>query len=174
MRAKRFNKLILVHVSVILLLLTSCASMKFEGKAVMTGRVSDPKGNPVPNYHIYAGIGMEAITDSGGIFVLRNASSGTYHIKGGGNGWCGTDMEFYFHDRKEIVCIQVRPLESLIEDLSVHLEAGDYSTARRVLKKSQRGNEKNPLYDCYEKLIRYCESGSPRAKKDFLASVEKI
>ncbi|MBQ7537404.1 MAG: carboxypeptidase regulatory-like domain-containing protein [Treponema sp.] len=174
MSAKRISKVILLFFMFLGLFLQSCASTKFDGRAVMTGRVSDPRGNPVPNYHISAGIGMEAITDAGGIFVFRNVSSGNYRLKGGGKGWCGTDMDFYFHDRKEIVCIQVSPLESLIEPLSRQLDSGDYDGAKKLLKKSRQENENNPLFDCYDCLIRYCESGSDKSKKKFLESLEKI
>ena len=152
----------------------SCASTKFEGKAVMTGRVSDPKGNPVPNYHISAGIGMEAITDSGGIFVFRNTPSGNYHLRGFGNGWRGTDTDFYFHDRKDIVCIQVWPLDSLTDEISAMLDEEKFEEANSLLKKSRRGNEKNPLYECYEDLIRWCETKSDKARKNLISSLGKL
>lgn len=156
------------------IMLFSCASTRFEGKAVMTGRVSDPKGNPVPNYHISAGIGMEALTDSGGVFVFRNTPSGNYHIKGYGKGWRGTDMSFYFHDRKEIVCIQVSPLDSLTDEISALLDEENFDEAESLLKKSKKGNEKNPLYECYQNLIRWCETKSEKARKNLLASLGKL
>ena len=155
-------------------MLLSCASTKFEGKAVMTGRVSDPKGNPVQNYHISAGIGMEAMTDSGGVFVFRNTPSGNYHLKGYGKGWRGTDMNFYFHDRKDIVCIQVSPLDSLTEEISEMLEEENYDAANSLLKQSRKGNEKNPLYECYQNLIRLCETKSEKARKNFFSSLGKL
>lgn len=167
----RVNKLFLIPLA---LLLVSCASTEFEGKAVMTGRVCDEKGRAVPNYHISAGIGKEAITDSSGMFVIRDVSSGMYHIKGGGSGWCGTDFNFHFYDRKDIVCIQVVPLDSLLEKIEAKVGEDDFSGAEEILKRSKAGNEKNPLFDCYKNLIKYCEAKTEKSRKRFLASVEKI
>lgn len=156
------------------LIFLSCASAKFEGSAAMTGRVCDSHGNPVPQYHISAGLGLETMTDASGIFVFKNLSSGNYHISGGGNGWCGTDMHFFFYNRKDILCIQVESLEENLPKIESFIRDGDFSSARDCLAKSKKYNEKNPLFLCYKKLIDYCESPSDKKKRAFLSVLDTL
>lgn len=159
---------------VVALLLTSCASTKFQGNAVLAGRVYDTHGRPVPNYHISVGLGLNAITDSGGVFTFKNLPSGTYTISGGANGWCGIEQEFFFHDRKEIVCLEVEKLEDLIQKVDFLVSDGDFSGANALLSKAKSHNEKNPIFLSLKKLVDYCESPTEKRKQKLLSSLEKI
>ncbi|MCR4822050.1 MAG: carboxypeptidase-like regulatory domain-containing protein [Treponema sp.] len=157
-----------------LLLITSCASAKFEGRGVMTGRVCDKKGRPVAGYHISAGLGKEALSDSGGIFVFKNLPSGNYSIKGGGFGWSESHVDFFFHDRREIICIQVESLEDILPEIEERLKEGDYEGAKESLFRAKDYNEKHPLFLCYKRLIDYCKSPSERGKKKLLSTLELL
>lgn len=158
----------------VLLILTSCGSMKFEGNAVLAGRVYDSDGKPVKNYHILLGNGMEAVTDDGGIFSFQNVPSGTYKIRGGGNGWCSCEQTFKFYDRKEILCIQVERLEKLLPKIEEMIFDGDLEGADFLLSKSKEYNENNPVFTSCKNLIAYCRSPSEKRKSAFYESLEKI
>ncbi|MBQ9909067.1 MAG: carboxypeptidase regulatory-like domain-containing protein [Treponema sp.] len=152
----------------------SCGSTKFEGKSVLAGKVCDMKGNPVENYYVSAGIGHEAVTDSSGLFAIRDLTCGNYCLKGGGNGWKSVEQTVSFHDRKSIVCIQVESLESMLDEIESLLKEKNYSGARKLLYESKAHNESNPLFLCYRKLIDYCALPSEKRKKDLLSALEKI
>ena len=156
------------------LMLVSCASTKFDGKAVMMGKVCDMEGNPVPDYHLNLGIGMNAVTDSAGIFIFRDVSCGSYKLSGGGDGWKSMSEAVDFHDRKKIFCVQVERIESVLDDVSRLIEGKKYAEARKLLAKSRQYNEKNPSYKCLAALIDFCESPSEKTKKDFDEMLEKI
>lgn len=165
----RTSKFFLIILSA---LFFSCASTKFEGKAVLTGRVCDTEGKPVPNYHINAGIGLNAITDAGGVFVIRDLPAGNYVISGSGDGWCSTEQEVSFYDRKSIVCIEVKSLESILPQIESFIKEKNYSAAKKLLYKSKKLNESNAIFNCYKQLIAYCSSPSSKHEKAFLASLE--
>lgn len=167
----RTNKLFLILLSA---LFVSCASTKFEGTAVLTGRVCDMEGKPVPNYHINAGIGLNAITDAGGVFVIRDVSAGNYFITGSGNGWCSIEQRVDFYDRKSIVCIQVDSLESILPQIESLLKEKNFSAAKKLLYKSKSRNESNAIFNCYKQLIAYCSLPSQKHEKAFLASLENF
>ena len=156
------------------LALISCGSTKFEGKAVLAGKVCDMAGKPVPNYYVSLGLSLDAVTDSNGIFAIRDVSSGNYILHGAGNGWKSIEHEVSFYDRKSIVCIQVDSLESLLPEIESLIKEKNYSAARNLLYKSKSRNEKNPVFICYKKLIDYCAAPNEKRKKAFLSSLEKI
>lgn len=149
------------------MLFVSCASTKFDGKAVLTGKVCDMEGNPVPEYHLSLGIGANAITDSAGIFVFRDVSSGTCSLSGGGDGWKSISETVDFHDRRKIFCFQVERIESVLDSISQFIEEKKYSDARKLLAKSRQYNDKNPSYRSLCALIDFCESPSAKTKKKF-------
>ena len=152
----------------------SCASTKFEGKAVLAGKVCDLSGKGIPNYHISAGIGLETVTDISGMFSFDSVSAGNYHITGGGNGWESADVRLNFTDRKDIVCIQLDSLENLLPELENLLEDENIDEAKRLLAKNSSYNEKNPVYRCYKSLLAYCASPSEKRKTALKNSLEKI
>lgn len=173
---KRVLKIVLFNVFIALVGIPffSCASTQFEGTAVLTGRVCDKEGKPVPDYHVYAGFTHEAVTDSGGIFVLRDLKCGTCHLRGGGLGWRGFEQDFDFNDRKSILCIQVDVLESLLPEIEVLIDEEKFSEAEKLLNGSKTRNEKNPVFGCYRKLIGYCSCPSGKKKKVLLSSLESF
>ncbi|MBQ4379331.1 MAG: carboxypeptidase regulatory-like domain-containing protein [Treponema sp.] len=156
------------------LLLGSCASTKFEGKAVLTGRVCDEKGAGVPNYYVSLGLGKNAVTDISGVFVFRDVSSGNYHLSGGGWGWCPFETDISFLDKKSIVCVQVEKLESLFPKIEALIQGEKYDEAKELVSKSRDYNEKNPLYLFYKNLIIYCAEPDEKRKCALLMSLEKI
>ncbi len=156
------------------MLLVSCASTKFEGKAVLMGKVCDMDGKPVPDYHLNLGIGMNAVTDSAGIFVFRDVSSGFHKLSGGGDGWKNLCETVDFHDRKTIFCVQVERIDSLLDEILPLVEEKKYADARKLLANSRQYNEKNPSYKCLCALIDFCESPSEKTKKSFDEMLEKI
>ncbi|MBQ9205883.1 MAG: carboxypeptidase regulatory-like domain-containing protein [Treponema sp.] len=166
--------IVLVHCLIATILLTSCASTKFEGTAVLAGRVYDTHGKPVPNYHVSLGPGVNAITDSGGIFTFKNLPSKTYTISGGANGWCALEQEFFFHDKKEMLCLEVEKLEDTIPVLEQLVCEEDFDGAEKLLETVKNYNEKNPLYLSMKKLIEYCKVPSEKRKEKFLSALEKI
>ena len=165
---------ILCPILVVALLLVSCTSTKFDGNAVLTGKVCDTEGRPVKNYHISAGIGISAITDMNGIFILRNMPSSSYILSGAGFGYISTELQVDFYDRKSIVCFQIERLEQLLPKIDELLSEEKISEAKKLLEKSKDFNEKNAVFISFRKLIDYCASPSEKKKNDFLETIEKI
>lgn len=152
--------------------LLSCASTKFEGKAALVGRVSDENGKAVEKYHLFLENGREAVSDSAGMFVFRDVASASYQIDGGGWGWCTVKKSIDFNDRKSIVCIQVKSLEGMFEDIDSFLNAEDLQSAKRILTENEAYNKTNPLFLCYQNLISYWESPSQSQRDAFFQSLK--
>lgn len=165
---------ITLHSLLLAVLLFSCASSKFEGDAVLVGRVYDSFGRGVSGYHISAGFAHEAISDKTGVFSIPNVSAGTYKIHGGANGWQSWEKEIEFYDRKEILCILVERLEELLPKIDSYLSEGQWEEARGLLEKSKKHNERNPLFLSMQNLIVYCQNPSEESKQKFLSSLEKM
>lgn len=168
------KNLLFVLIALSSLAFFSCASTKFEGKAALVGRVCDMQGNPVPNYHLFLGNSCSALTDAGGMFVFRDVPSDSYRLTGGGNGWCALEHEFYFHDVKSIVCIEVESLDDLFHELSVLLDDKKFAEAHELLEKNKKYNEENELFICCEALVHFCEFPSEESKKTFFDSLRKL
>ena len=154
--------------------LTSCASAQFEGKATLLGRVCDERGKPVPNYHVSLGGGRETLTDSGGMFVFREVAAGSYHLYGGGNGWESFSENLDFYDRKMVACVQVKSLEEVLSEIDALFFTGDVAEAKKLLEKSEKYNEKNPLFRCVRDLLSYWEMPSEKSRERFFSSLEKM
>ncbi|WP_294429783.1 carboxypeptidase-like regulatory domain-containing protein [uncultured Treponema sp.] len=152
----------------------SCASTKFEGRAVLAGKVCDLSGKGIPNYHISAGLGLDAVTDINGMFSFNSVSAGNYHITGGGNGWESADLRFSFTDRKSIVCIQVDSLENLVSEMEILLEEENFEGAKNLLSKYKPYNERNPFYRSYKSLVAYCASPTEKRKEALKKCLDKI
>jgi len=164
----------IIFVTLTLLSLLSCASTKFDGSAVLSGRVSDPQGNPVPNYHLSNGFGSEAISNENGVFFIRNVKAASYEINGYGRLWQSFKCKYDFFDRKTLLCIEVEPLENILDEIEPCLEKRNFSQAKKILSKSKKSNEEEPLYICMENLISYCEKNSEKNQKRFYESLEKV
>ena len=168
MRSKIFLVLL------ISLIFTSCASVKFEGSAVLTGCVRDGNGKPVPNYHVSGGLFSNAITDSAGIFVLRDLASGNITLTGSGKGWRSVEEHISFYDRKSIVCIQTDRLETMLPEIELLLRDKKFDEAMKVLYSSKNKNENDEVFLCYKKLIEFCALPGEKEKAAFLAGIEKL
>lgn len=152
----------------------SCASVKFEDKAYLTGRVCDMNGNPVPNYFVSAGLGLQTVTDMNGMFCFPDAKSSSYTLSGGGFGWCPFEKKFDFYDRKSIVCVQVDSLDGLFPKIEALLQESRFSEVKKILSDVKDHNEKNGLFLCYKALTDYCMNPTEKKKSVFLKTLEKI
>lgn len=172
MKTKIICKNILV--AALVCLFASCASTKFDGRANLVGRVCDADGKPVKDYHINAGLGLNALTDESGMFIIRDLKAGSYHIEGGGYGWRVFEDDIPFYDRKMIVCIQAESLRTLMPELSSLLDDKKIGEAKELLQKSKKYNEKNRVFDSYQKLIKLCEFPTEENKKAFFDSLRNM
>ncbi len=146
----------------LLVMLLSCASTKFAGKAACTGRVCGPHGEPVENYQVSFGLGLTTVTKANGMFLIPEMSAGTYTVKGKGTGWTSVEKEVQFIDRRSIVCLQVEPIAALYQRVESLLRSGLYDEAEDILKKEKSSNAESKLYQFYQRVIDYCQSPSER------------
>ncbi len=153
------------------LMLSACASVqKFEEKAAFVGRISDEKGLAVSEYRIFCN-GRAALTGKNGIFVFPDISAGTVHLTGGKKGWSSIDEKITFLDRKKLVCLQVRPLEDVFQNIELLLEQKQTDSALVLLEKNEDSNKGIPLFEFYRSLIFWRGERSEKNKsimKDLL------
>ena len=168
------KKLLFALLTLSVFFLFSCGSTKFEGEAVFVGRVSDMAGKPVENYHILLCNGRETLTDSAGMFFFRDVPSGFYHLSGGGDGWESFAENVEFSDRRMVICVQVRSLDSLIDEIDDSLLFGNVSGVKKILGEAEKYNKRNSLFLCLKNLILYGECPSEENRNSFLSSLEKI
>ena len=145
-----------------LLLLTSCASTKYEGTAACVGRVCGLHGEPVENYQVSFGLGHSAVTGKNGMFLIPEIRAGTYTLKGKGTGWTSVEKEVSFIDRRSIVCVQVEPISAVYQRVESLLRSGLFDEADSLLKKEKVSNAESKLYQFYQQVIDYCRSPSDR------------
>lgn len=157
-----------------LFLLISCSSAKFDGTAVLSGKIYDSLGNPVPAYHVSAGIGKNAVSDINGFFAIRDVPDSDLHIKGSGEGWASVDFDFDFHDRKQILCIQVESLESILCTVESLCDEERFDEAKAILKQHKSHNEKNPMYVSMVLMVEYLSNPTEKNKAAILAYLEKF
>lgn len=152
----------------------SCTSAKFEGEATLSGKVYDEKGRPVSNYYIYTDRGDAAVSDCNGNFLISNVTSGEYKIYGGSYGWCGSEMTFHFNDRKNILCIQAKSLDSLLPELSALIYEEKFKEAGEILEKSRRFNKKNPFFQAFDCLLEYSAEPDEKKREKLISAIEYI
>ena len=155
----------------LLLMLISCASSKFSGKAVCTGRVCGPHGEPVENYQVSFGLGLSTVTKANGMFLIPEMSAGTYTLHGKGVGLTSVEKEVTFIDRRSIICVQVEPLSAVYQRVESLLRSGLYDEAEDILKKEKSANSESKMYQFYQRIIDYLQSPSERKMRKITEQV---
>lgn len=102
----RCKKLFFALIPLFFVLFNSCASLKFDGKAWVAGKIFDQSGNAVAGYEISAD-GKKTLSDSGGIFYLENVKSGKILVRGQKKGYSSLKTKVDFFDRKNFFCFYV-------------------------------------------------------------------
>lgn len=149
---------VLFVVFFILVLLTSCTSMKtFKGTADLHGSVYDVKNRPVAGCTILVDGNEKTITDTNGRFVLYGLRSGTYTIETKSlycEPYTGT---IQFLNETQYILITVVDNETLYESVEKQFTQSDLSKAEEEIFRLLRINPDNPNAVMYLAVLRYKE-----------------
>lgn len=98
-----------------------------DGKNIMSGRIVDAAGNPLPGANVYIHeLHRGTISDSDGYYQLKNLNPGVYHIHVTFVGYEATSKTIKIDQKKEQVDFELR--ESSLEMNEVVIEANPFKS----------------------------------------------
>lgn len=157
----------------------SCSSIRgFDGNANLCGLVTDSKNHPVSGYKIALdGLGFQAesaVSDSEGVFVIKNVQQGKYRLRGNAKNWEKiSDWTVSFFDRKKLICIQIRSLDELLSQCEESLVLGDFSRALENLQCVSKDDLDEPIV-CYYSALAHYKSGNFKEAEKILARLKSL
>lgn len=115
----------------------SCVSNeKLNDRCDLCGIVVDEKNMPIDEYVIYGKNGTyetSAITNSNGLFVLKNMPKGNCEIYGEKKGYCDLSEKYFFYDMSKILCCQINSLPGAIDDVEKLIKQNEYKKANEII-----------------------------------------
>lgn len=145
---------------IIALIFSGCASKSaFEGKADLCGMIVDENNQPVEDYVVYYRKKMtekSSATNSSGLFVLHDVSSGEFSLYGEKSGYTKlADQKNTFFDRTKIICFQVNSLDLVLENVNKLIELKKYEDALELIQNVayNKGTNEEYVICCYESFL---------------------
>lgn len=170
---KKINFAKTFFIFVVLLVLVSCASTKFEGTATFSGKIFDQNQNPVENYVVVID-GKQTSTDSAGVFYLENIKSGKNSLSGWKKGYTSLRKKIDFTDRKDFVCIEVERISYFYKKIEALVKQEKYSEAKSMLKAEKKSNGDSTVFKFYDALCDFYNSSSIEEKKRLKDKLDEL
>lgn len=170
------NKKLNLYLCAAVLLFSACASKpKFEGIGDLCGLIVDEKNRPVSDFVVYCNqdltLFQSAVTNSNGIFVIHNVPSGNYYFTGQKDGYAKLKEQYFFSNRTDIFCCQLKSLDGVFETVEQLVSRGELENARLILEEisCSEKSEKWLLVQTY----RFFLSKNTKEKQKIISLIKK-